>query len=122
MDSNTKIIILVLILVLIKIFAPTIDYFENIKPESEQCTTILVNPKPAKCEKYSCPTGQKLLVNQCWEEKKECVSPNTINNSSFKIYNPTFKVYLQRIDDTNFAFTSDSKLATLFNIDSTNNL
>ena len=121
MDSNTKIIILVLILVLIKIFAPTIDYFEHTTPESEQCTTIRVNPKPAKCEKYSCPPGQKLVVNQCWEEKKECVSPNTINNSSFKIYNHTFKVYLQKIDN-NFVFTSDKKLATLFNIDSTNNL
>jgi hypothetical protein len=78
MDSNTKIVILVLILVFIKFFAHTFDNFENTSPE--YCySTFVINP--AKCQKrddmgiclkYSCPTGQKLNNNICYEEKKLC--------------------------------------------------
>ena len=117
MDFNTKIIILVLILVFIKFFIPNVDNFANTSSNSEECTTELVNPIPAK---YSCPTGKTLLGGKCWESKTECKP--LISNSSFKIYNPTFKVYLQRIDDNNLEITSDINLATLFNVDNLLNL
>ena len=67
MDTNTKIIILVLILVFIKFFIPNIDNFDN--------TTI-----------------------------------------AFTIFNPTFKVYLQRINSDTLVFTPDKEKASYFYI------
>ena len=67
MDSNTKIIILVLILVFIKYFIPNIDNFDN-------------------------------------------------TTTPFKIFNPTFKVYLQRINSDTLVFTPDKEKASYFYI------
>ena len=87
MDSNTKIIILVLILVFIKFFAHTYDNFANTSPEGEQCTTTIDNIRPAKCEKidmmgvcqkYSCPIGLKLVDDICLQKNKVC-SPSNID-------------------------------------------
>ena len=74
MDSNTKIIILVLILVFIKFFISNIDYFANTAPQQ------------------------------------------------FKLYNPTYKVYLYTYDNKNLSFTTDKNKASLFYVDSEKNL
>jgi hypothetical protein len=89
MDTNTKIIILVLILVFIKFFIPSIDNFADTSTQKEICKREFVPVSKAirgPCGKkdtngyntrrcLSCPHGLSLKDDMCFKEKIEC-TPN----------------------------------------------